>query len=254
MLIIHPFGRLGNNIAQILKCLCYSISLKNPIKISLINIKKKHPNFLNNLPEYLFEYDDNKNILDKFWKYTEYDNLELQEKALNILKPYLNYTLNTNHGIDFQNTLIIHVRGGDSMKGNHLINFKHPPYYFYKKIIEENIFENILLVIEDQSNPIIQKLLNNYKNIKITFNDQYEDFKIIMNAHHFVNSSSSFSSSAILFNNNLKNFYTSDGMHNYRKNFNNVNVIKYNLTNYYNKKFENGNEMYNFLLLEKDPF
>jgi len=37
MLIIHPFGRLGNNIAQILKCLCYSMSLKNPIKISLLN-------------------------------------------------------------------------------------------------------------------------------------------------------------------------------------------------------------------------
>jgi predicted HAD superfamily hydrolase len=43
-------------------------------------------------------------------------------------------------------------------------------------------------------------------------------------------------------------------MHNYRKNFNNVNIIKYDLTNYYNKKFESGKEMYDFLLLEKDPF
>ena len=254
MLIIHPFGRLGNNIAQILKCLSYSLSLEKPIKISLIELKNKHPKFLNNLPEYLFNYDDNKNILNNFWKYNEYTNLELQEKSITMLKPFFNYNLNINDSIDFQNTLIIHFRGGDSMKGNHLINFKHPPYYFYKKIIEENIFENILLVIEDRSNPIIQKLVDNYKNIKITSNNQYEDFKIIMNAHYFVNSSSSFSSSAILFNNNLKKFYTSDGMHNYRKNFNNVNVIKYDLTNYYNKKFENGKEMLDFLLLEKDPF
>ena len=140
------------------------------------------------------------------------------------------------------------------MRENLVINFKHPPYYFYKNIIEQNNFLYILLVIEDKSNPIIQKLLNNYKNIKITSNDQYEDFKIIMNSHHFVNSSSSFSSSAILFNNSLKNFYTSDGLHNYRKNFDNINVKKYDLTNYYNKIFKNSTEMYNFLVLEKDPF
>ena len=43
-------------------------------------------------------------------------------------------------------------------------------------------------------------------------------------------------------------------MHNYRKNFDNINVKKYDLTNYYNKIFKNSTEMYNFLVLEKDPF
>ena len=46
------------------------------------------------------------------------------------------------------------------MRENLVINFKHPPYYFYKNIIEQNNFLYILLVIEDKSNPIIQKLLN----------------------------------------------------------------------------------------------
>jgi len=40
MLIITPYGRLGNNIAQILKCLTFSLSFENPIKINFTLLKE----------------------------------------------------------------------------------------------------------------------------------------------------------------------------------------------------------------------
>jgi len=153
--------------------------------------------------------------------------------------------------IDFENTLIIHFRGGDS-SGD--ITWKHPPYYFYKNIIDNSNYEKILLVIEDNSNPVIKKLLDNYQNVSTTTNDYFTDFKIIKNSIHLVDSQSSFTSSALLLNNKLKTLYTTPQMHKYRKNYNNVNVINYDLDNYTNKIiFNNHDEYYYHLLLDNDP-
>ena len=54
MLIIIPFGRLGNNISQIFKCITFSLSYENPIKINLTLLKKTE-NFFDNFPDYLFD-------------------------------------------------------------------------------------------------------------------------------------------------------------------------------------------------------
>ena len=40
MLIIKPFGRLGNNISQIMKTISYALSFKIPEKINFILLKK----------------------------------------------------------------------------------------------------------------------------------------------------------------------------------------------------------------------
>ena len=134
------------------------------------------------------------------------------------------------------------------------LDWHHPPYYFYKNIIDNSNYQNIILIIEDYSNPIIKKLLSNYKNCYAINNDQNEDFKIIMNSIHFVDSQSSFSSSALVLNTKIKTLYTTPQMHKYRKDYTNVNVIYYNLEKYHEKKFFNFEELNNFLLLENDIF
>jgi len=40
MLIIKPFGCVGNNISQIMKTISYSLSFKIPDKINFILLKK----------------------------------------------------------------------------------------------------------------------------------------------------------------------------------------------------------------------
>lgn len=244
MLIILPFGRLGNNMAQIMKCLTFSLSFKNPIKINFTLLKKQEE-FFNFLPDYLFDNNDIE-IVNTFWNNTEFFYLNF-ERAREILVNIIDYKINSN--IDFDNSLIIHFRGGDSMN---FLDWHHPPYYFYKNIIDNSSYKNIILIIEDYSNPIINKLLSNYSNCIAINNHCYEDFKIIMNSIHFVDSNSSFSSSALIFNKNIKTLYTTPQMHSYRKEFKDTKIIYYNLEKYNKKIFINFEELNNFLLLEND--
>lgn len=246
MLIIINYGRLGNNISQIMKCLTFSLSFKDPIKINFTLLKNNN-SFFYNFPDYLFNNNEVE-IVDNFWNYNEYFYLNY-EKARNILINLIDYKINSN--IDFNNSLIIHFRGGDSMS---YLDWHHPPYYFYKNIIDNSNYENIILVVEDYTNPVINKLLSSYKNCTAIHNDQNEDFKIIMNSVHFVDSQSSFSSSALILNTKLKTLYTTPQMHHYRKDFNDVNVIYYDLSKYQEKIFLNFEELNNFLLLENDIF
>ena len=77
-----------------------------------------------------------------------------------------------------------------------------------------------------------------------------------MNAIHFVDSQSSFSSSALVFNKNIKTLYTSSKLHNYRKyNMypNTTNIIKYNLDKYFNTTFNTDIELMEYLTLDYDP-
>ena len=247
MLTITPFGRLGNNIAQILKCLCYSLSFDDPLKINFTLMKKEQPNIFNLLPDTLFENNSIERV-DSFWNEWTFWESNFN-KAAEILMNLMDYSIQSN--IDFNNSLIIHFRGGDSMD---FLNWKHPPYYFYKNIIDNSNYKNIILVIEDYKNPVINKLLSNYNHCYAVSNSVSEDFKIIMNAIHFVDSQSSFSSSALCLNKNIKTLYTTPQMHHYRKNYNNSNVINYNLEQYHNKPFNNFDEYHSFLLLDKDPF
>lgn len=161
------------------------------------------------------------------------------------------YNLNLN--IDFENSLIIHFRGGDSFSKSDPNWWKHPPYYFYKYIIDNSNYANIILVIEDNSNPIIKKLSENYNNVKVVHNDVYIDFAIICNAYYVVDSQSSFTSSALVLNTKIKKLYTSPQMHKYRKNFENVELINYDLEKYNNTIFKSYDEFINHLTMEEDP-
>ena len=50
---MKPFGRLGNNIVQIIKVISLSLSLKHQEKIKFTYLKKQNPNLLKNFPDYL---------------------------------------------------------------------------------------------------------------------------------------------------------------------------------------------------------
>ena len=253
MLIIKPFGRLGNNISQIMKTISYALSFKIPEKINFILLKKYHPDILKNFPDYLFDGNNlNNNITNSFWDYNiDYSNYE---KIVEIISNFINYKIDSN--INFEETLIIHIRGGDTFQQRNPNFWKHVPFYVYKDIIDNSNYKYIKILGEDYRNPTIKKLLETYTNSFIEFKDAAEDFKIIMNAVHFVDSQSSFSSSALVFNKNIKTLYTSSKLHNYRKYDmypNTTNIIKYNLDKYFNTTFNTYIELIEYLTLDYDP-
>ena len=156
MLIIKPFGRLGNNIAQILKTISYALSFKIPEKINFILLKKFQPDILKNFPDYLFDGNNlNNNITNSFWDYNiDYSNYE---KIVEIISKFINYKIDSN--INFEETLIIHIRGGDTFQTGDPNFWKHVPFYVYKDIIDNSNYKKILILGEDYINPTIKKLL-----------------------------------------------------------------------------------------------
>jgi hypothetical protein len=199
MLIIKPFGRLGNNIIQIINCVKENIYCHKHKNISLKLLKNFQIKIFQNFPEYL-EFDfllkNCQDITDIFWDTkTNITN----EQMINIIdlyiKPYINYNIDFDTGINFDTDLIIHMRSGDIFNINFPLNqYIQPPISFYIKIIQENTFKNIYILSENyQINPIIPELLKKFNNIKFLSNDIYTDFLIMLNSSYFVNSNTTLS-------------------------------------------------------------
>ena len=115
--------------------------------------------------------------------------------------------VNTN-----QNDVYIHLRGGDIFGENPHYGYSQPPFCFYEKIINENYFNNIIIVSLDQSNIILNALIKKYKNIIHNTNTLEYDISLLCHAFNIVASVSSFAISAIKLNDNLKNLWEYDIM------------------------------------------
>ena len=111
--------------------------------------------------------------------------------------------------------LYIHIRGGDIFKCKKCkdINYSQPPLCFYQKILNNFIFKNIYIISFDNLNPIIEPLIKEFPKLIQTHNSIQRDIVILSNAYNLVGSVSSFLTSLILMNNNLKNYFEYD---NYR--------------------------------------
>jgi hypothetical protein len=108
--------------------------------------------------------------------------------------------------------LYIHIRGGDifKYKSGRNTNYAQPPLCFYKSILYNYKFKNIYILSEDRRNPNIEKLINEFSQIIMTQNSMKNDLSLLLNAYNIVGSMSSFLSSIIIINNNLKNYWEYD--------------------------------------------
>jgi hypothetical protein len=75
---------------------------------------------------------------------------------------------------------------------------------FYEIILKTFNFTNIYIISENTNNPVIKKLINNYKNIRYFKNSIKHDIASIIYAYNIVNSISSFANTIIQLNYNLK--------------------------------------------------
>lgn len=105
------------------------------------------------------------------------------------------------------NDLYIHIRSGDIFRRSHNKYYAQPPLCFYKKIINENKYNNIYILSNGHENPVVDKLLKLYPKIQFLHGSVEYAISVIVNAFNFVMAFSTFSSTLIWLNNNLKNFY-----------------------------------------------
>ena len=152
--------------------------------------------------------DDNIIIFDR--KLIYFQKVFKPEIRINILKSEIKRNL-PEIKIN-ENDLYIHIRGGDifayKAKGN--INYAQPPLCFYIKVISKFKFKNIFILSVDKSNPIIKLLIREYPRIFLTHNSIEIDISLLLNAFNLIGSMSSFLTTIIILNENLRNFFEYD--------------------------------------------
>ena len=108
------------------------------------------------------------------------------------------------------NDLYIHIRSGDPFQNSPNSAHTQPPLCFYEKIIDSFSFRNIYIIAKENNSPVINLLINKYKNIKFIHEDLMTDISYIVNAYNFVTSCSSFSTGLIKLSSNLKMLFEYD--------------------------------------------
>lgn len=190
--ITKYYGRYGNNILQIL-------SMLNDYEINQ-NLKKYNINILDHKLFKLknINYKNNCNCNN----FILYNKLLIYNLDLIYLKQlfnkYIYFNIENNNLKNYDIVDIsIHIRSGDIFN---VINKSHklylqPPLYFYKKIIDENIYKKIKIIYENLKNPVIQILINHYKdknNIIFKSSNVIDDIISLSNSKKIVFSNGTF--------------------------------------------------------------
>lgn len=258
-LVIKPFGRFGNNIIQLqnainigLQLECNTIIFKNKvIKLPIDNnknIKKKdYINIFNNCGGNYFHIKKIKNIFPDF-----NDSLINKKMIRDIVLNFYLKTYKYNMKLQLNTTLCIHIRSGDIFSNKPHSLYIQPPYDFYKMILELDKFKgtNIVIVAEDNKNPTINKILENYKNVYWQKNDLNKDIEIILNSKNIVYGIGTFVPQLLYLSNSEKNVIS------FQKD--NIKLEKYNdgfvtyqdklMINNYIKIWKNTKEQQNIML------
>ena len=245
----YHHGGLGNCVQQYIACIVENLYYYKQDKVDFRKWKEVSfnrllycKNFFKDIPDFIdFDFPKTNEIIEEnIWALKNKENIT-KDKLIEIIDKYfiqyIDLNIINNYNIDFDNDLVIHIRSGDIL-GN-LKLYTQPPYYFYKKIIEDNNYPNIFIISENKGNPIINKLLNNFKNIKFISNSSDIDLKILLKSKNLVTSNSTFSNAAIYTIHNHIYVSKTRMFKIYEKQTNNK-IIQYNCDDFYNK-IENSN-------------
>ena len=103
----------------------------------------------------------------------------------------------------------IYIRSGDIfMDNNPHPEYIQPPLCYYRKILDNLIFNKIYLISENNHNPVVDKLLNYYTFIIYNKNSIQLDIAYLVNAFNIIGGGvSSFFNQIILLNDNLQILY-----------------------------------------------
>ena len=130
-------------------------------------------------------------------------------------------------------SLFVHFRSDDIFTVNQNRWYAQPPLCFYESILNNFKFNNIYIISKDKNNPIIEKLIKYYSNIKYLKNHLKKDISYLINAFNIVASISSFLISIIQLNSNVNNLWD----YNIYKVIEKIRHFHYDLYNYPEHKF-----------------
>ena len=157
-------------------------------------------------PNYSFNNSENGSVIIQcnfFFEFLNFSALGKVNRFYVFRQEVLNNLPKVKINID---DLYLYLRGGDIFfrlnKANK--NYIQPPSCFYEMVLNKFIFRKVFIISEDMSNPVISILLKEYPYIKYNKNKIKLDISYLVNSYNIVYGTSSFLSSIIKLNQNLK--------------------------------------------------
>jgi hypothetical protein len=111
-----------------------------------------------------------------------------------------------------EETLVIHVRSGDAFSAHPHGALGQPPLSFYQMVLAELNPSHVVLVFEDEANPVIASLREFLLEKKISFTEQCSDlrsdFRTILAAKNLVLAQGTLGQAMVLLSRNLERLIT----------------------------------------------
>ena len=221
--IIGWYGRLGNNITQIVNAVVFAyhndieiINFPNnryfrynyiDLKKYGLDIKTVNKNKFNDV------FFSRNKICEKYnLSNSIFENIKINicEILRNLLK------LSNEKQLDItDDDLIIHIRSGDVYSSKPHPGWIQPPLSFYENIIKERTWRKIILICEDDKSPVIKPLIHKYSNIQFRIQSLQIDIDYIIQSKNICFGMGSFVPALLLLNNNLNTIYYPSYCHRY---------------------------------------
>ena len=215
ILTISPwFGRLGNNIKQILRAIQYAnIKGYNIIQFPPHPLLSSRTITLNN-PEIL----NLPNISNTFFYIAK--DFGIADPASNIYREYYQtyirpiFKMKWNDIPTYSDRLYIHIRSGDTFDSNPNSWYTPAPLAFYLHCIYSKKWSKVVIIYEDDRHPCINYLKQNIHDVLLEFQSDSlnNDILRLMEAEHLAISTGSFDTMMYLMNDKLTNIYAPENM------------------------------------------
>lgn len=201
VLIIKQKGdaRFGNNVIQLIQAIhvaeTYNIQVvrfpfqgfhRNEIRLNGITNPnhKQHPFRKERIVDDFFYPHYYSKRFPELPAMTEQNSRRI---ALQYLKPIIKYAYNIPFEPDFENSLFVHIRSGDIFSNPTPNNwYTQPPYDYYKLIFSLETDKQIVVLYEDELNPVVKRLKENYPQAKFYSLTFLTTICIFLNAKHVV--------------------------------------------------------------------
>jgi hypothetical protein len=220
------YGRFGNNVHQIQNCLY--IALENGYNIILPPHEYFNTTYIV-LNDKVSKDDQCITDKDNFF----YRHSEITKESRKILQGIFKIKADK---IFSERDIIVHLRGGDIFTQTPHKLYITPPLSYFENIIDRGNYENIIIVSEDRKNPIVNRLLQKYKNAIHQTQSLTNDIKIILGAKNIIESVGTFVTALAILSNVVENLHVPSykflGIE-----IDGVNTIKYDLEEYRQKMF-----------------
>lgn len=189
--IFNWSGRNGNNVIQVINCIYFSFYKNN---MSMIQIPKHILFNTTQITNKENKIIDNNRIIyrdkNNFFYSKKLGFFLTPKKMREITQKYLTEIVTINLNLPaVENTLYVHLRGGDFLTNN--LPFVCMPWKYYSYIIEKYKFKNTIVVHEDNSNKCLEKF-KELKNNKTQSKTVLEDIEMLCSAKNLALTVSTF--------------------------------------------------------------